>query len=325
MTGPAPNPGAAQFMLTATDVDLWAVGVDPNVVAEVDAARTLLNDRPRNFPAPGADPYTLDSYLDGLRCVFGLDVPGGWRDSLAQGILSYATSQRPGGELTPGAVWLLNSWSADQNLQAFVVRHIAAMDDELRPYDLRLESAYWTSLAADERLAGYVTVPGLIVASREAVADPGEKLARRMDEGGVRNTPLALNCYGARLKGQPIAEIIRVLNEAGAARLEPRQLDDLLREIQGLLFHGRPDPQSADQELVECYRLIADGRLGPEYGTEFASYVSKRLRDNIKVFEYIIRLLANPAAQPDVPAQPTSHREPKRSLLRRLTWFESQK
>jgi hypothetical protein len=279
-----------QFLLDALDVDLWRARVRPDIVAVVDVTRVLLGSHKlRNFPAGVSNEQILDGYIDGLGHVLGVALPQGSRSELARQILSYVLAGQPDDALSTGAVWLLNSWSADPKLSADVAGYIAGMDEAARPVDVRLASSYWDCVARVPALAGYVTAPRLAAAVRVVLAEPGTALARRTGPGGVNSTQIALTCYGARRAGLPVSEILRILGQLGLDRVSPRGVDDLMREFQGLLYHDPELAPDAQDDMFACYESIAQGAFGSQYAKLFAEELITRCRNEIVLREEIIR------------------------------------
>ena len=285
-----------RFLLDSLDVNLWGARVSPDIVAVADLTRLLLGGRPSDFPESAEDGRILDAYGDGLGYVLGRGFPENWRSWLVRGFLRRVVTGTAGRALSAGAVWLLNSWSADPDLSPEVARHIAGMDEATRPVNERLSSSYWNSVALMPALAGYATVPRLTAATHEAVAAPEAALARQSRQHGITHTTLALTCYGARQAGLPVSEILRVLSQADAHRISPRRLDDVIREFQGLLhYDSRLGPQ-AHADLFECYDAIAGGALGGEYAGRFARELAARSQDEIRLREELIRRMEGTGA-----------------------------
>ena len=213
--------------------------------------------------------------------------------------LRHAVPAQSSGTLTDGGVWLLNTWSGDPERQPGLVAHIAALDASTRPYDERLNASFWAALATHPGLAGYAAARRLMTATSEAVLSPKIAFLRTADEHGTTNTGLARACYAARCAGLSVEGVIRALAGVDAHRIQPRLLDGVLREFQGLLYHGASSAsghaqeadakRASEDDLFECYRLIARGALGSLFGEEFTRYLRDRLEDEIWIRQQLLQ------------------------------------
>lgn len=283
----APDPGVAS-LLESLDVDLWPLRVPANIVARTDVARVLFGSTIKGFPGELEGGAVIYGYLDGLGYELGPRLAPNSRSWLAACFLELLV---PNGTLTPGTICLLNTWSANPDLSSEVNKRIAKLDSGTRPLDKELDSCYWDSVAQMRELAGYASSPRLSAATRTAVAEPKTALARQTGPTGVNSTPLALACYNARLAGLSVKDILRVLDAAGANRICPRKLDDVLREFQGLVCH---DPESATDgrnDLFACYTGIARGALGAPYARDFARELAIRSHSEISLRTDLIQRL----------------------------------
>jgi hypothetical protein len=291
---PAPHQAGspAAALSGELDRDLWQLDVPAPTVAAADVVRVLLGGSPRDL-AGRLTEKQLDSYGDGLNPVLALDILAPRRPAIERAYLRHVVAGKTAAGLGDAGVWLLNSWAVDPDRIAGLGDFIAALSPTARPYDEKLNEAYWEALARRPGLADYAAAQQLVIATRESARNPQEAFRRRLVGNGMTSTPLARACLRARRTGLPPAGIVSALANGGANRIAPRQLDNVLTEFQELLacYHagvpaapGRvpePDPgQAADADLHECRALIVWGGLGDTYGEDFRRYLVERLRQD---------------------------------------------
>jgi hypothetical protein len=287
---------------------LWPLRVAPGPIAVTDVARVLFGGSPRDFPDHAPTQEIFDLYGEGMEKAFGHVPPGPMQANLQDRFLRHAVVTAPDTRQGDGAIWLLGLWSADPvrgpGLARYIVEHkiaTALIRDE------RLDETFWTPLVGYEpSLKPFVAGLLLRTAMRDADRDPVTELRRVTGEdGSVPGTRLTLAMYGAHRAGMPIRAILEVMRDPSARggqpiRIQPGELDAVLREFQGLMFHQParnapghgPDPrQAAEDALLESYRLIADGALGRDFGQRFEADVRQRLGDDIKFRKRIRRTL----------------------------------
>lgn len=276
----SPRRDGLEFLSTVLGgIDLQRQGVNPDEAARVDAVRTMLGTGPLEFPADG-DEQARELYVDGLREVFRVGATERLRPWLAKKYLEFAAPAKGNGTLTPGAITLLNMWSADPDLKGEVAAHVVAMAKAARPMAPELSGEYWQCVASRPELEAYAMTPSLVATARETISAPLIHLHRGLADGavgGVPNTKLALACYEAYQYGMPPTALLNALKQAGADHLDPKLLDELLREFQGLLFRGRPGGRASEEVLRDCYVSIAEGALGESYADAFVPFVDRRL------------------------------------------------
>jgi hypothetical protein len=282
-------PRDMRFLLDSLDVDLGHAGVRPDALAKADVVRILLQGRPQGFPANIGDERYLDGYLDGLRHALSV-LPAQSCSWAAAQFLTFVVPADPHQAPSAEAIWLLNSWSAEPDLAAEVARFIVELDQARRPVDERLASSYWECVALVPALTGYASTPRLAAAVRAVLADR-QLLARWTGPNGVPNTSFALSWHQARRAGLPVSEILRILNTAGPDRIRPRDLDDVIREFQGLVHHDPELAAGALADLFACYQDVARGAFGRQYGVMFTREAITRFEDEIRIREELIRVL----------------------------------
>lgn len=260
-------------------VSLQAAEVAAREVGLVDALRMMLGDAPRDFPADGVK---LDQYLDGLSEACADDRAGQLKRRMSSLLLEQAAPVKEGGiGLGPGAVRLFNRWAADPALAALVAQHV----DNMRtpPDSPDLNTIFWALMSRSQKWRVHAVFACITAAVREAHAEPAKLDRTVLDTGregreGLTNTALAMAMYRSYWPSEPPTErLLAALRDGGAARLEHRKLDNVLRELQGLLFYGKPGGRRWDVVFCEYYARIKADALGPGHGKAFAKFVLNRM------------------------------------------------
>jgi hypothetical protein len=266
-------------------------------LARVDVMRALLDLTPSGALTHW-DETRLGAYLSALREAFRHEAVRRRLPQLEETFLRLALVGAAGtGNLTPGGVLLLNTWADDPERQQGLIRHMASLSPQEQPIDVRLSQKFWTVLGDYPALADYAASGQLITATDWTVRHQDIAFRRKDTEEAVTSTRLARACYEAWCKGGRAEGIIRTLASAGAAEIPPPQLDDMLREFQGLLYlagvPGRQEtPEESEQALFECWRLIVAGMLGPEYAQTFGEHLHHRLSAEIDTRMDLLKALS---------------------------------
>jgi hypothetical protein len=284
-----PARGEQGALLRALDVNLWQQQMPPEAVAVIDVVRLLLGGTPSDLPGAGP-PEILERYGFGLADVLRYETVGPWQGRLQTMILAQLL---PGGPLSPAALWLLNTWSADSDLERGLVNYLAGLPAGALPYSEGLSQSYWEAVARVPRLAGYASVPWIMSATREAVLNPATA-QRAPGKTGLTTAKLAIACHTARQAGLSvhgiliaIAEASRSLAGGGGQEIRPAALYAVLRELQTLSFHDQesardPGTRAApEQDFLEFCRQIVQGALGRDYGRRFGRCLDVRIRQQV--------------------------------------------
>lgn len=272
--------------------DLRELGVRAGAAARVDAVLVLSDDEPRNLPVDPEDRHWAGEYLAGLRAALALDAVQKRVPDLEQRFLTFALSGGEARRPSWTGIWLLNAWAKDPERKRGLVEFILGRAPESRPLHGMLDDTYWNTVGQHPELVGYAAFGDLLTVTSWTVAHRDGLAFLRHDSGdGVLSTRLARACYEARRAGLTVEEIMRALAEADAASIPAWDLDNVLREFQGLLFQLAStddlaaERQASERDLFECYGLIVDGgapALGAEFAEEFGDYLDRRLEDEIK-------------------------------------------
>jgi TIR domain len=305
----AKRSGPADALLRELDANLWQLNVPPGTIAAIDVTRALLGGKPTDFPAT-----VNDTYFDRLNDIWGLVpswpvIPRIQRQILACAVL--------GDVLSPAAIQFLKISSGDPAWARSIAEFIqSSSGSELVSKLLAcdgLDGAFWAEIVAQTpTLRCYASVPMLRHAVHATVKDPETALSRRSaGDGHVPVAALADAMYNARLDGLSVVEILNCLDAGSGRQIPPSELDAILRQFQGLLFHqavaeGDVDSASAsEQDLYECYWKIVNGSLSVQYGQLFRKYLEERLQGE----KYMRKLLSD--------STPRSNRRVPRTIWRK--------
>lgn len=254
-------------------------------LARLDVIRMLLAGPPSAALADLDDEPSVSAYLAGLHEAFRRPLLRPRLPELEERLLGAALSAAPGTRrLSAGSIKLLNAWVDDPQRLPGLIRYIGLLSATEQPVDVRLSQQYWTVLGDYPKLADYAVSGQLITATDWTVRHPAVAFVREYNGESITTTRLAHACFEAWCAGRRAEGVIRTLESAGAAGIRPRQLDDTLRELEVLLhYFGAPDDQATRAEqaqaaLFECWQLIVDGALGPDYARSFGDYLQRRLQ-----------------------------------------------
>jgi hypothetical protein len=256
-----------------------------STLARLDVIRMLLAGPPTAALIDLDDEPSVSAYLAALHEAFRRPPMRPRLPELEERLLRVALSAAPGTRrLSAGSIELLNAWVVDPERLPGLIRHLGLLSAKEQPVDVRLSQQYWTVLGDYPKLANYAVSGQLITATDWTVRHPAVAFLREYNGEAVTTTRLAHACFEAWCAGRRAEGVIRTLESAGAAGIRPRQLDDTLRELEVLLhYFGALDDQQeraeqAQAALFECWRLIVDGALGPEYARSFGDYLQARLQ-----------------------------------------------
>jgi hypothetical protein len=285
------GPGRADREL-AEELSLSArnTALPPTSSAHLDVVLALLGPTPRYLPGVD-DKRWFDAYLSGLHEALDLPAVQPSVAILERRFLDYAVSRTEDGQLTPQGVHLLNAWAADPAREGGFLGYLASLTEADRPQDYGLEGRYWDTVSRHPALRAYAAVGDLVLTTDWTVQRPDVAFQRSDRAGGVTSSRLARACFDASKAGLPVTEIIRTLATGGARNIDPPNLDDVLREFQGLLFQfiGK---EASERALFECYKLIVgDAKLGTEYAESFHGYLDARLEVEIRTRQDLQKVL----------------------------------
>lgn len=296
-----PQDDIRRTLTFAFEVNLWKSGVAAGTIAAIDVARVLIGLLPQNFPVEGGK-QEFDPYMDGLVRVFGLQQVENLHSRIENGFLRNIVPADVAQPLSRGAVRLLECWSADGKRAPGLARYIAHDSESATITTLlrddRLDDGFWGPLVElESSLSRFVILPLLRSAVRYTIENPAKALQRySAKQRGVSSTRLALAMYDASLSGLSEREILDVIKsvpvrgETLVRRVQPRELDDVLREFQALLYHPPFEAEfspalaemreaKSEKVLTTCWTLICRGALGQEYGRRFRQMLKERLKD----------------------------------------------
>jgi hypothetical protein len=274
-------------------------GLAEDVIAVLDTVRVLLGRTPSDFLLRTNDQEAFARYEQRLKTAFGLQAAQGHGHSLERGFLDHAVR---GATMPDGAIWLMKSWAADTYRARGLARYVREKDraSGLLEYD-QLDGAFWTALVEHEaRLKRFAYGPILRMVASQTIEQPA-KLRRAREHNSVPATELASVMCEAFVSGMSVKDILHVLQHTTSAdgktnltSLGPRDLDEVLRQFQGLLFYERSGnfENASFEALLEFYQLISGGALGRAFGRNFARRVKKDLRNQIRSRRKAMRALA---------------------------------
>jgi hypothetical protein len=277
-------------------------------LARLDVVRLLLAGPPSAALTDLGDEPLFSTYLAALQEALRRPVVRPRLPELEERLLRLALSAGPGTSRLPaGSIQLLNAWVDDPERLPGLIHYLGLLSAKEQPVDVRLSQKYWTVLGDYPELANYAVSGQLITATDWTVRHPALAFHREYTGEAITTTRLAHACYEAWCAGRRAEGVIRTLESAGAAGIRPRQLDDTLRELEVLLhYFGVPEDQATRAEaaqaaLFECWGLIVEGALGPEYARSFGEYLQRRLHAEAAVRTHAVTLL--------FPRRPNGRRE----------------
>ncbi len=275
-----------QKLREAIGIELWAAGVEPSVIPDVDVARALLGGDPAGFAADN-DEHDTYEYFTRLDAVIS-DLDPQPREVVARKMLEYAVPPRVERTRTPGSIRLLNTWSDDPVLRDVVAEHITRLHANSRPVEADLKPVYWENLKDRPGLESYVSTQRLGIVLDEAVAPGHAALIRPFTENGLSSSKLAYTLYDVFGPEMDAERMVQVFAVHHMEQLKPYQLNEVLVEFHDLLTRDRTSPkrarlpsEKADLELQNAYLAISLGGLGKAYGKEFEQYLRKRFPRDI--------------------------------------------
>lgn len=294
-----PDDPAGQGTVLADMLSFDSSGLAPDVIAVLDTIRVLLGRTPGDFLVRADGQEAFAPYGQRLKAVFGLPIAEGHGLLLERGFLGHVVR---GDTMPEGAIWLMKSWAADPARApglAWYVVHKNLASGLLKHG--QLDGAFWAALVEHQAgLKRFAYGPILRMVAQQTIEQPSSELRRARKHNSVPAAELARVMCEAFISRMPVEEILYVLGHSTSTdgknltSLGPKELDEVLRQFQGLLFYDRSGNFESDSftTLLKFYRLISGGALGRAFGREFAACVKKELRNQIRLRKKAIRALS---------------------------------